>query len=127
MEIVASLEQAVRTIPDFPKPGIQFKDITPLLSDPVLLNQVVEALAAPYLNDGVTKVIGIGAILEFIFDRKGLVGQLALFAHRHEARTQAMGQHGPEDEPAHGTDAIEMQVATLPRGARVEISCVAVR
>ena len=47
MDIVASLEQAVRTIPDFPKPGIQFKDITPILGDPVLLSQVVEMLAAP--------------------------------------------------------------------------------
>ena len=44
MDLVAPLEQAVRTIPDFPKPGIQFKDITPLLGHPTLLTQAVEAL-----------------------------------------------------------------------------------
>ena len=57
MDIVAEIEQAVRTIPDFPKPGIQFKDITPILSDPVLLHQAVDALAEPFLDEEITKVV----------------------------------------------------------------------
>ncbi|MBT0768973.1 adenine phosphoribosyltransferase [Kineosporia sp. J2-2] len=42
------LEAGVRDIPDYPSPGIQFKDITPLLADPVLFGAAVEALAAAH-------------------------------------------------------------------------------
>ena len=120
MEIVASLEQAVRTIPDFPKPGIQFKDITPLLSDPVLLNQVVEALAAPYLNDGVTKVLGIEA-------RGFILG--AMLAHRLGAGFVPVRKQGKlpyktlsvEYELEYGTDAIEMHIDAIAAHDRVLI------
>jgi adenine phosphoribosyltransferase len=54
-----SLAAAVRTIADFPQPGIQFKDITPILADARLLRQAVDGLAAPWRDQGITKVIGI--------------------------------------------------------------------
>lgn len=57
----SELERAVRTVPDFPKPGIQFKDITPILADPALLRGVVSMLAEPYAGAGITKVVGIEA------------------------------------------------------------------
>lgn len=53
------LKATVRTIPDFPKPGIQFKDITPVLADPKLLKLAVIALAEPWQDARITKVIGI--------------------------------------------------------------------
>jgi adenine phosphoribosyltransferase len=53
------LRAAIRTVPDFPKPGIQFKDITPVLAHPDLLREAVDALVAPFLNLGITKVVGI--------------------------------------------------------------------
>lgn len=53
------LSQVIRTIPDFPKPGIQFKDITPILQDPALLRATADALAEPYRNRGIEKVVGI--------------------------------------------------------------------
>ncbi len=40
------LRRAIRDIPDFPKPGITFRDISPILSKPELFRQVVDALAA---------------------------------------------------------------------------------
>ena len=46
-----NLEAFIRDVPDFPKPGIVFKDITPLLSDPTALRAAVQALAAPYRQD----------------------------------------------------------------------------
>lgn len=58
---VDQLREAVRTIPDFPSPGIQFRDITPILGDADLLRHSVDALAEPYLDAGVTKVLGIEA------------------------------------------------------------------
>ncbi|MDE2996636.1 MAG: adenine phosphoribosyltransferase, partial [Bacteroidota bacterium] len=51
------LYAAVRTIPDFPEPGIQFKDITPILSDQNLLRMAVDGLANPWRDRGITKVI----------------------------------------------------------------------
>lgn len=50
---------AVRAVPDFPEPGIVFRDITPLLADHRLFRQAVEEMAAPFTRDGVTKVVGI--------------------------------------------------------------------
>lgn len=50
----------IRTIPDFPKPGIQFKDVTTLLSDGPAFNHVIEnLLVARYRNAGLTKVVGV--------------------------------------------------------------------
>ena len=55
------LKTKIRDIPDFPKPGIVFKDITPLLKDPESLNFAVEQLAAPYLKTNITAVAGMEA------------------------------------------------------------------
>ena len=55
------LEKYIRNIPDFPKPGIQFKDITPLLKAPKILNQSVEMLIEPFLKKEVTAVAGMEA------------------------------------------------------------------
>jgi adenine phosphoribosyltransferase len=54
-----SLEQFIRDIPDFPKKGIVFKDITPLLGNAPALAEVVRQLAKPFEKIGVDKVVGI--------------------------------------------------------------------
>ncbi|MBL0939731.1 MAG: adenine phosphoribosyltransferase [Gemmatimonadaceae bacterium] len=53
------IRAAVRDVPDFPTPGILFKDITPVLADPVLLRHVVAAMARPYAAKDITHVVGI--------------------------------------------------------------------
>ena len=53
------LTSLIRDVQDFPKPGIVFKDITPILADPQAMNQVYEALIEPYRDAGVTKIVGI--------------------------------------------------------------------
>lgn len=53
--------RTLRAIPDYPKPGILFQDITPVLRDPKLLAAVVEEMAAPFRRAGVTHVLGIEA------------------------------------------------------------------
>jgi adenine phosphoribosyltransferase len=59
----ASLAQramsALRDVPDFPSPGILFKDITPLLSDGLLLADVTRGMAEPFAGQGVTHVAGV--------------------------------------------------------------------
>src|SRR5918997_4239738 len=53
------LRAAIRDIPDFPKPGIVFKDITPVLGDPRLLRRTVLAMAAPFADSDVGYVVGV--------------------------------------------------------------------
>ena len=58
LNLIASL---IRDVPDFPRPGVLFKDITPLLADPQALRAATEALAAPYRNNRIDLVVGIEA------------------------------------------------------------------
>ena len=58
---VAALKALVRTVPDFPKPGILFYDITTLLKDRTGFAQLIDALAAHYLEREIDLVLGIEA------------------------------------------------------------------
>ncbi len=55
------LEAHIRNIPDFPEPGIQFKDITPLVKDPAMLKLAVHQLIHPFLGKDITAVAGMEA------------------------------------------------------------------
>lgn len=55
------IEERIRIIPDFPIPGIQFRDITPVLSDPRAMGACIEALAQPFREAGITAVAGMEA------------------------------------------------------------------
>ncbi len=58
---VAEIEQAIRNVPDFPKPGIQFKDITPVLANGRLFAGAMELLLAGIAPGSIDKVVGIDA------------------------------------------------------------------
>ncbi|MER5897923.1 adenine phosphoribosyltransferase [Streptomyces sp. NPDC001876] len=51
----------IRDVPDYPKPGVVFKDITPLLADPVAFTALTDALAELCVRYGATKVVGLEA------------------------------------------------------------------
>ena len=53
------LRAHVRDVPDFPKPGILFRDLCPLVGNPDALRETVDLLAAPWRAAGITKVVGI--------------------------------------------------------------------
>ena len=55
----ADLKTLVRDVPDFPKKGILFKDLTPIWQDADAFRSMVDQLAAPYMNSGVQTVAGI--------------------------------------------------------------------
>ena len=55
------LEARIRNIPDFPKPGIQFKDITPLVKDHAMLKLSVHQLIQPFWGENITAVVGMEA------------------------------------------------------------------
>lgn len=57
--LTRTLRERIREVPDFPKPGIGFKDITPVLADHRLFGEVVEAMTKPFAERGITHVAGI--------------------------------------------------------------------
>ena len=57
----SEIEQAIRNVPDFPKPGIQFKDITPVLADARLFAGSIDLLTANFKPGSVDVVVGIDA------------------------------------------------------------------
>ena len=59
--MTTAYESLIRAIPDFPQPGILFRDITPLLGDAEALRAVVQDLAAPFRQQRIDRVAGIEA------------------------------------------------------------------
>jgi adenine phosphoribosyltransferase len=57
--IAERLTATIRDVPDFPKPGVMFKDITPVLQNPALFADVTAALAMPWKGKGITHVLAI--------------------------------------------------------------------
>jgi adenine phosphoribosyltransferase len=55
------LTDYIRTIPDFPVPGVQFRDVTTLFAEPVAFRRAIDDLAAPYREDGIDVVVALDA------------------------------------------------------------------
>ena len=56
-----ALKSVIRDVPDFPKEGIIFKDIAPLLSDPLLFKKVIDILKNRYKDKKIDQVVGVEA------------------------------------------------------------------
>lgn len=113
-----TLEDAIRTIPDYPKPGILFRDITTLLSDAKAFAEAVDRLAEAYVGQGVDRVAGIEA-------RGFILG--GAVAHRLGAGFIPLRKKGKLPHKTHaveyaleyGTDVLEMHLDAIERGHRV--------
>ncbi len=110
----------IRDIPDFPQPGVVFKDITPVLADSEALSAAVAGLADPYEQDAVSKVIGIEA-RGFIFGvpvaRRLGVG----FVPVRKPGKLPYHVEAEEYELEYGTDLLEVHRDALEPGDRVVI------
>jgi len=60
-EKLALIKRSIKSIPDYPKPGILFRDITSLMEDPAAYSATMQVLIEKYQNKGITKVIGTEA------------------------------------------------------------------
>lgn len=112
------LRAVIRDVPDFPRPGILFRDITTLLKDPEAFAVALEALAAPFADEGIAVVAGIesrGFVLGApIADRLG-AGFVPI---RKEGRLPAATLRRSYDLE-YGRDTIEMHRDAVDAGARV--------
>ena len=59
LDVASRVAAAIRDVPDFPKAGIVFKDITPVLLDAPLFREATEAMAAPFAGEGISHVVAI--------------------------------------------------------------------
>ncbi len=108
----------VRDVPDFPKPGIAFKDITPVLADAALLRDVVSALGAPWEESGVTHVAGVES-RGFILAAPVAIALGAGFIPIRKPGKLPWKTAGREYALEYGTDRLEMHVDACPAPARV--------
>jgi adenine phosphoribosyltransferase len=112
------LAALIRDVPDWPKPGIQFKDITPLLRDPAGLAMAVEQMASPFRDRRVELVVGAES-RGFIFGAAVAVALSAGFVPIRKPgklpwRTRAIGY-----QLEYGQDQLEMHADAVGPGQRV--------
>src|SRR6266704_388163 len=111
-QAVQQLYARLRDVPNFPKPGVMFKDITPLLLDAALFRRAVELMAAPFRAFGVSRVISIES-------RGFLLG--APIALALEAGKLPAERGRVEYALEYGTDALEMHRDAVGAADRVLI------
>ena len=112
------LKLKIRTIPNFPIPGIQFRDITTLLADPDAFNDVIERFVNHYQDEQIDLVVGIEA-------RGFIIGApLALRLGKGFIPIRKEGKlpgptHGLDYELEYGSDRLEVHQDAIPVGSRV--------
>jgi adenine phosphoribosyltransferase len=114
------LKGFIRDIPDFPRPGVVFKDITPLLADKKAFTYTIDAIAHQFDRDEIDKVLGIEA--------RGFMVAAPL-AYRFTAGLIPVRKKGKlpwqvateQYELEYGTDALEMHRDAIDSGERVLI------
>ncbi|MGQ9633843.1 MAG: adenine phosphoribosyltransferase [Bryobacteraceae bacterium] len=114
------LKKLIREVPDFPKPGILFYDITTLLKDPVGLKTVIDALRDRYQGAGVAQVLGIEA-RGFIFAPALAYALGAGFVPVRKPKKLPAKAIREEYQLEYGTDALEIHEDAIPKGQRALI------
>ena len=119
-EIINLLEENIRNIPDFPKPGIQFKDISPLLRNPDTLELTSQVLARPFRHSDIDYVVGLES-RGFLFGTN-----LAQDLHAGFVPIRKPGKLPADTISAtyaleYGEDTIEMHSDAFEEGARILI------
>ena len=112
------LQDLIRTIPDYPKPGIMFRDVTTLLGDAAGLRRAVDAMAARHATGGIHKVAGIEA-RGFILGGAIAVQLGAGFVPLRKRGKLPYTVVGHDYELEYGTDRVEMHVDAIKHGERV--------
>jgi adenine phosphoribosyltransferase len=118
MAAAPKLQDYIRDIPDFPKPGILFRDLTPLLANPAALRHAVLEMAKPFRDAQIDYVVGTEA-RGFIF---GAPVALELEVGFIPARKPGKLPHDTIEasyELEYGTDLIQMHADALQAGSRV--------
>ncbi|NTS75258.1 adenine phosphoribosyltransferase [Catenovulum sp. SM1970] len=118
--VLERIQSCIKTIPDYPKPGILFRDITSLLQDDQAFSLSLDALAEPFLNKGITKVAGTEA-RGFIFGAC-LAQKLGVgFIPVRKANKLPRDVVGQDYELEYGTDRLEIHTDAVGKNDQVLI------
>ncbi len=115
---VADIQSAIRNIPDFPKPGIQFKDITPVLADARLFAGAIDLMTQDIQPGTVDAVVGIDA-RGFIFAAAAAMKLKAGFVPVRKKGKLPYQCHEQEYDLEYGTATVAVHVDALKPGSRV--------
>jgi len=113
-----NLAEYIRDIADWPKPGVGFKDITPLLKDPAALAMAVEQMANPFRGKNIDIVIGAES-RGFIFGTAVAQSLSAGFVPIRKPKKLPYTVHSMEYELEYGTDILEVHTDAIEKGQRV--------
>jgi adenine phosphoribosyltransferase len=114
----ADIEKAIRNVPDFPKAGIQFKDITPLLADPRLFLGSIQLLTQNFKPGQVDAVVGIDA-RGFIFAAAAAVQLQCGFVPVRKKGKLPYKTLEQSYDLEYGSATVAMHVDALKKGSRV--------
>jgi len=113
-----AIKAAIRIIRDFPKPGIQFRDITPVLQDPRLFAAVIDALAERYRPMGISKILAMES-RGFVFAAPLAFAIGAGFVPLRKRGKLPYRTISESFSLEYGEDALEMHEDALKAGERV--------
>lgn len=114
------LKSVIRTIPDFPKPGIQFKDITTLLNDKKALKLTTKALCVPYKNFKCDVIVGLES-RGFLFGTNMAEALDASFVPVRKPGKLPAETISESYELEYGTDSLEIHIDAIKKGDKVII------
>lgn len=112
------LARYILDVPDFPKPGVVFKDMTPLLASPPALALAVELMANPYRGRGVELVVGAES-RGFIFGTAIAQSLSAGFVPVRKPGKLPRAVHGMDYALEYGTDRLEIHADAIRPGQRI--------
>jgi adenine phosphoribosyltransferase len=115
---VSEIERAIRNVPDFPKPGIQFKDITPVLADARLFSGSIDLLVGHFKPGMVDAVVGIDA-RGFIFAAAAALRLEAGFVPVRKKGKLPWQTHEQSYELEYGSNTIAIHQDAIKPGSRV--------
>ncbi len=117
---IEDISRRIRDVPDFPKPGVLFKDITPLLLDAAAFRRTIELMAAPFRESGVTRVVSIESRGFLLGAPVALALEAGLVPIRKPGKLPS--ERGRvEYALEYGTDALEMHTDAVGARDRVLI------
>jgi adenine phosphoribosyltransferase len=120
MPMIESLKRLIRDVQDFPKKGVLFRDITPLLADPSGLALSIELLANPFRNKRIDMVVGAES-RGFIFGTAVACCLSAGFALVRKPNKLPHKRVSMTYDLEYGTDTLEMHADSIVAGQRVLI------
>jgi len=118
--MIDNLKRLIRDVPDFPKPGILFRDITPLLANPAGLALSIELLANPFRGKHIDIVVGAES-RGFIFGTAVAQNLAAGFVLVRKPGKLPHKRVSMTYDLEYGTDTLEMHADSIVRGQRVLI------